>query len=250
MKRFGFHIALMLLMTWVGCNVPAEGPDTIPQTVEARPSLSELCSQFFTDKCAIDHNFVEVYANLFDPIRDSVTRVFEIGILRGASHLMWQAYFPNADIFGIDIEDKSDLEAKGIKTFVADQSNRADLQGFLDKYGTAFDIILDDGGHAMHHQQVSFGFLFEQVKPGGYYIIEDVHTSLPQFYPSKFFNVKEDESNTTLKMIETYFRTSAVVSEYMLPEEVEYLHRNIEKMELSYRTTPRHSMVCIIQKKK
>ena len=37
-----------------------------------------------------------------------------------------------------------------------------------------FDIILDDGSHIVEHMILSFNTLFKYVKPGGFYIIEDI----------------------------------------------------------------------------
>tara|TARA_B110000908_G_scaffold170256_1_gene229266 strand:+ start:690 stop:3299 length:2610 start_codon:yes stop_codon:yes gene_type:complete len=213
-------------------------------------SLAEMCEAFPTDKCSNGHNFIEEYDVLFAPMRDTMDKFFEIGILNGVSHLMWNEYFPNARVYGIDIWDYSEKsKGTGIETFVADQSNRDDLQAFIDKYGGGFDVILDDGGHAMDHQQVSFGFLFKHLNPGGYYIIEDVHTSLPNYYPDPAFKVNEDESNTTLKMLENFVRNSNIVSQYMTVEEMAYIEENIETMDISYRITRHHSIMCVIKKK-
>lgn len=213
-------------------------------------SLSEMCEKYPTDKCLSGHNFIEIYDKLFSPMRDSMERFFEIGILNGVSHLMWNEYFPNAQIFGIDIRDYSEKsKGSGIITHVADQSNRKDLQVFIDKYGTDFDVILDDGGHAMDHQQISFGFLFEHLKPGGYYIIEDVHTSLPKYYPDPDFKVNQDGSNTTLFMMEHFIRNNEIISPYMTQAEMKYIEQNIETVDISYRVTRHHSILCIIQKK-
>lgn len=38
-------------------------------------------------------------------------------------------------------------------------------------------MILDDGGHTMVQQVISFKYLFPHVKSGGLYIIEDLHIS-------------------------------------------------------------------------
>lgn len=213
-------------------------------------SLIEMCDTFPTDKCPDRHGFIEIYDPLFEPMRNDSVRFFEIGILTGLSHLMWRNYFQQGEIFGIDLRDYSRVAAKeGIKTYVADQSNRGDLSRFIDASGGDFDVILDDGGHAMHHQQVSLGYLFSEVKPGGMFIIEDVHTSLPELYPDSAFIVNETETNTTLMMLETFIRTGEVHSEYMTDQEALYLEKNIERVELHYRRNVRHSIVCVIHKK-
>ena len=43
----------------------------------------------------------------FAPLKTEPLRVLEIGIERGGSLLMWRDYFPNAQVFGIDITDKT-----------------------------------------------------------------------------------------------------------------------------------------------
>ena len=129
---------------------------------------------------------------------------------------MWSEYFSKGTVFGIDVYSLDQLHAwirnsgfpdflpdkpdtGRIKTFVADQANREQLKRFIDASGGDFDIVLDDGGHTMEQQQTSFGFFFKYVKPGGYYVIEDVHTSLPELY--RGYGVQDNEANTTLTMI-------------------------------------------------
>lgn len=251
MNKFNYTFVVLILILFSACGSLKDKKGTSSSsTQESRPTLYDLCAKYSSDKCHQAHNFIEFYDRLFTPKRDSIERFFEIGILNGASHLMWKDFFPNAEIYGIDLKDYSEKSKKdGIHTFVANQANRDDLQAFIDVHGGNFDVILDDGGHAMDHQQISLGFLFQFIKPGGYFIIEDVHTSLPGFYPSDF-HVNETQSNTTLLMIERYIRTSQLVSEYMTPQEMMYLQKNIESIELTHRTNRLHSTMCIIQKKK
>lgn len=214
-------------------------------------TLPEFCDSFPTDKCPAQHNFVEFYESLFAPMRKDKIRFFEIGILNGYSHLMWRTYFRNAYIFGIDIKDYSRQSVgSGVFTYVADQSNREDLAGFIKEYGGDFDVILDDGGHAMDHQQVSLGYLFQYVKPGGYFIIEDVHTSLPKYYPTEDFKVNETGSNTTLFMLEWFIRNREIQSEYMTEAERFYLQENIDYVQVIFRDNAKHSILCVIRKKK
>lgn len=244
--KASFVIAFSLLQFICFGQVDSSPSDSIL----TRPTLVEMCARYPTDKCMDGHKFVEIYQDLFEDERDSMERFFEIGILNGVSHLMWREYFPNADIFGIDIRDYSaQSQRTGIQTFVADQSNREDLAACIDSFGGNFDVILDDGGHAMDHQQVSLGYLFQYVKPGGLFIIEDVHTSLPNYYPDEEFKVNEDQTNTTLFMIEWFIRTGQIKSEYMNRAEMLYLEQNIESIQLHYRDTKNHSILCVIKKK-
>jgi len=211
-------------------------------------SLLELAKIFNTDKQTSWHNFIDTYNRNFAPIQDSVEKILEIGIFNGASHKMWKCFFHNAEVYGIDIKQKPWVEQLGIHTYIANQANREQLQGFIDEYKGGFDIIVDDGGHWMNHQQVSLGFLFKHLKPGGLFIIEDVHTSIPKFY--KGFGVDATQSNTTLKMINDYITTEKIVSEYLLPEEIKYLEQDIEYVELMKRKNGLHSTLCVFRKKK
>ena len=108
--------------------------------------------------------------------------------------------------------------------------------------GSDIHVLIDDGGHTMEQQQVSLGFLFKHVRPGGYYVIEDVHTSLPALW--KGYGVEQGERNTTLRMLENFVRSpaAAIASKYMLPDETAYLNAHIESLNLSYR--PAHAQYC------
>jgi len=241
-----YSVILFLTFFWLSPNkFYAQG--TSVSSSQSSKDLTELCCKFKTDKCSNLHNYIEIYENYFAPLRESTEKLFEIGILSGASHLMWKEYFHKAEIYGIDIEDCSHLEEKGIHTFIADQANRDHLKNFIRNYGEQYDIIIDDGGHSMEQQQVSFGFLFKYVKPGGLYIIEDVHTSLKNYYDG--FGVKADGSNNTFRLIIQYMATGNIKSEYMSQQEINYLRSNIANCNMVYITTSSHSMMCIIKKK-
>ncbi|MDP8208325.1 MAG: class I SAM-dependent methyltransferase [Candidatus Electryonea clarkiae] len=199
-----------------------------------------------TDKCMEAHGFTEIYEHILFPLRDLKIRICEIGIAGGGSLVLWQEYFKNSTVYAIDIDEYAKLNSQRVKTFVADQANRDQLQSFIDKYDGDFDFILDDGGHSMEQQQVSFGFLFKHVKPGGYYIIEDVQTSLPYYYGG--FGVNEDENNTSLKMINNFVKSAHIKSQYLTSEEEEYLDNHIEYCNLFFRNGIGHSIACVFKK--
>lgn len=212
-------------------------------------SLIDLCAKFKTDKCGNEHNYIDYYEPLFSPLRESVERFLEIGILHGASHHLWQAYFQKAEIYGIDIDPNSLINEGRIHSMIADQSDRKDLKKFSESFPGNFNVIIDDGGHSMKQQQVSFAYFFPFIELGGYFIIEDVHTSLSDFYPPQFYGVNTDSSNTTLEMLVTFIKTGEIESEYLTLSEKEYLKNSIDFIQLVARNNEKHSLMCVIRKK-
>ncbi len=158
------------------------------------PLLSELADRYGSDKgfsVLNSHGYTRVYESLMSSARHQPIRILEIGLLHPVLHgshrdalgrfsvapslQMWAEYLPNAQIFGLDIEDFSGLQHPRIQTFRADQSDRVSLVQAAQAAGGAFDMIIDDGSHASHHQQITLGALFPFVRSGGLYVIEDLH---------------------------------------------------------------------------
>jgi hypothetical protein len=201
-----------------------------------------------TDKGFPGHGYTEMYERFLWQWKNEPIRIFEIGIAGGGSIAMWLEYFPRASIYGVDINDSSRFEQARVKTCIADQANRAQLKKCLDAFGGQFDLLVDDGGHSMEQQQVSLGFLFPYVRPGGFYSIEDLHTSLPNVYPD--FGVEPDESNSTVNMIFNYIKSApgVITSKYIRPEEKKDLDANIESTSFHFSNNQGHSMMCLFKK--
>jgi hypothetical protein len=162
-------------------------------------SLTSIANKHGTDKGTegpVDdwpaHLYTDIYEAYLWPLRQQEVRVLEIGLgVRGgrwdaqiaqgrnadggASIKMWAEYFPRARIFGVDINPASHLDTDRIVTFVADQGDPAQLRKVVEDAGSEdFDVIIDDGSHRADHQQITFGVLFEHLRPGGMYFIEDL----------------------------------------------------------------------------
>ena len=117
--------------------------------------------RYNTDK--YEHGFIDVYEPYFNNLKD-VKNVLEIGVYFGGSLQYLSDKFPDAKIYGIDIEDKTQYNTDNITTYIVNQEDRNALNKFLEETNVEFDIIIDDGGHTMKQQQVSFGTLFKSLK--------------------------------------------------------------------------------------
>jgi len=117
------------------------------------------------------HHYIESYDRLFTPMRDKEINVLEIGINRGESLAMWREYFPNANIYGIDIKLPKD-KIDGVTMLECSQIDQLKLDELFK--GINFDIVVDDGSHKIQHQLLSAKYLWSKMNKDGLYIIEDI----------------------------------------------------------------------------
>jgi hypothetical protein len=142
-----------------------------------------LLRVFGSDKHRPDvHLYGWTYQELFRRQKYRRVKLLEIGIggdendVGGRSLLAWQAFFPFATIIGMDYLPHDEVATRHTRFRRADQGSSDDLATLCAEEGP-FDIIIDDGSHLNRHQLFSFQHLFEALKDGGTYVIEDVYTS-------------------------------------------------------------------------
>tara|TARA_E500000331_G_C17059623_1_gene627621 strand:- start:122 stop:826 length:705 start_codon:yes stop_codon:yes gene_type:complete len=199
-------------------------------------TLKELTIKYDVD--ALELGYTDLYAPLFDGIREDVTKVLEIGVETGRSHRLWLEYFPNATIYGFDIFTYGSEELHRLQKgnpnldrsvmFKGDQERVDDLEEFLSLHGDDFDIIIDDGGHTMRQQQISMGVLFQAVKSGGHYIIEDLHTCSGE-WPSLYgYQTINDGDTLTTDLLKSIINKDDSVREtnYLTKDLLDYIRDN------------------------
>jgi len=135
--------------------------------------LSELGLKYGTDKIG-KHNYLPVYHEMFKDRRDTVNKVVEIGAGEGLGLRMFRDYFPNAMIYGAEIEDKRLFEEDRIRVIKCDQSKALDLSVLLEITGTDIDLFIDDGSHRPEDQISTFLAVMPKLNKGAIYVIEDV----------------------------------------------------------------------------
>ena len=197
--------------------------------IQGRTPLSRLCDASGSDKGFQKHLYTTVYEEFIKP--GKVHALLEIGLFchddqkkagldyfsSAPSLTMWAEYLPDARIYGYDIKDFTSARGEWTGIIQGDQSKPKDLAK-LRELGESFDVIIDDGLHASKHQQVSFSCLFELVKPGGLYIIEDLH-----YQPDK-----DEQELKTREALKTLKQGGKWTSAHATPEQITFIENNVE----------------------
>lgn len=184
--------------------------------------LTEIGQKYGTDK-ATYHFFTEVYDDIFQQYENP--RILEIGVAQYKSIAMYLEYFKNPYIVAMDINDKPQYVNKQWKFVQGDQTLISDLSKCIEGE-ELFDIVLDDGGHTMKQQQVTFGYLIDYVKSGGYYILEDLHTSFVKDY------IEADCEFSSYEMLEKIEKKIVPFSNYIDNIQQEHLLTKIETIDI------------------
>ena len=131
----------------------------------------------------IAHDYLRHYDFLFSPFREDTFSLVEFGCQKGNSLRMWEQYFPNAEIYGVDLDGFAKHSEKGrVHVVIGDATSQETYDILKAETGGAF-IIIDDASHAWGDQRRSFELFWDMVSPGGFYVIEDLECGTLGAFP-------------------------------------------------------------------
>jgi SAM-dependent methyltransferase len=204
---------------------PCDGSSVLAQEIRKINVIAptEMCRIMLwsgSDKSLVRHNFTTIYSALFNERRNQRLRIFELGLgtnnptlvssmgeygTPGASLRGWRQLFPNALVYGADIDRDILFEEDRIKTFYCDQLDRDAIQELWSQpdLNGGMDIIIDDGLHTIDANRSFLDASIGHLRPGGIYVIEDILTStLGQWRDQLETNYSKQFPNCDFALIE------------------------------------------------
>ncbi len=153
--------------------------------------LGEIFIKHGSDKSFPSHRYDLVYENIFGEIgTQHPVKILEIGLgsnnpdtvshmgesgTPGASLFSYRDYFPNAMIYGADIDTRILFESDRIKTVFVDQLDSSSFKSMHDALGRPeLDIFIEDGLHSVTASLNSLNYALAHVRRGGFIILEDL----------------------------------------------------------------------------
>ena len=151
-------------------------------------------SHFFSDNIKHSgHGYDAFYEKLFRENRTKNLNIMEFGIHHGDSLAALSSYFPNANIVGVDKNPFStNYKSKRIRTLHCDVSSEKNLESLSNYLNKDYDYIIDDASHNPIHQKLTLFSMFQNLKSGGIFVIEELN-----FFQSE--NNKDDPNQNFLR---------------------------------------------------
>ncbi len=134
----------------------------------------------FNDKGSV-HSYIDIYEELLAPYRATANRFLEIGVFDGWSIKMFEAYFLNAEVHGIDCSDQPHGGLADLRPMIESRMHHIHIFDATDEAAAeknvgalTFDVIIDDAAHNIEQQMKLIDVWMPRLSPGGLYIVEDI----------------------------------------------------------------------------
>lgn len=142
----------------------------------AKPDMS--FEDAYTEASSKPRDYFEQYDEILCGVdRFASYKILEIGVDIGSGVRALSKYFPNSQIFGLDINPDCAVHAgENIQIVIGSQVDDEILTRLSQE---KFDLIIDDGSHHNSHVIPTCNRLFPSLSSEklGLYVIEDTHTS-------------------------------------------------------------------------
>ena len=143
--------------------------------------LKELFNKYTCDKGSLKHHYYKEYEQYFEDCRLEELNILEIGTFKGASTDAFRDYFPNSNLYVIDLFDRvrpenvKALHKDRVKWIESDSTSSSLPSKIRSEWGDIkFDFIIDDGAHWPEANQLTFQNTMPFLSQNGTYFIEDV----------------------------------------------------------------------------
>lgn len=186
-----------------GAGATSPAPAPAHEDPRLGMDLTGLAQEFGTDKWGA-HRYTPHYQRHLARFRDRRFTLLEIGIggadkpdVGGESLRMWKWFFPQAEVVGLDIFDKSFVDEPRVHTYQGSQVDPGVLERIIEERGAPL-VVIDDGSHRPEHVRETFRLLFPLLPDGAVYAIEDIQTS---YWPQWHGSLDRDSKETSMGLV-------------------------------------------------
>jgi len=188
-------VALVFLCIFISIGTNLLGQNLSMREILAKYMINGFDVPGGTDKDTL-HSYIESYAELLEPFRNTECNLLEIGVQYGGSSLLWHDYLPHAKLYLMDIQNivpekiNMVLNRDRVRFEIMDAYRPEAVSKMKKICPEGFDIIIDDGDHALTSQLFLVQNYLGLLKKGGVMIIEDLQND--QYFRDLMSQIDDD----------------------------------------------------------
>jgi len=157
--------------------------------------MEKFCNNLALSDKGSTHSYLEVNEAIFARFKNKNINIIEIGTSNGGSIALWDNYFNNAKIYGVDIIDSKLMIDEIINKDNIILFNSTDgydinfvTENFINK-NIKFDILIDDGPHTLQSMKDFIKLYLPLIKDNGIFVIEDIPLGIPDNHTQPLMSV-------------------------------------------------------------
>jgi len=174
------------------------------------------------------HQYAFFYDKYFKDIKNNQLNILELGSFKGGAAAAFSFFFKNSKIYSGDLyPDIFNFYSKKIINFKIDTSSEDSINKFIEINNLKYDIVVEDAGHFLKDQIISFFLLFKILKPKGTFVIEELD----------FPDTRQDmniynEKPTLRQILNCVINKQDFFSKYINISDKEYFLKNFDSIEI------------------
>jgi len=139
----------------------------------------------WNEKKMYTHKYSIFYEKYFSKFKHKEIKILELGSHEGKGIASFYYYFPNAHLYGANINPFQMIyKSKRVTELFVDVASKEILNNLAHHLDFDLDIIIDDASHNLRDILITLPIFFKKLKNNGIYVIEDIN----QFHVFKELN--------------------------------------------------------------
>lgn len=188
------------------------------------------------------HSYHKFYERYLSKIKNTDLDVLEIGSFRGNAAAALYFYLPLSKITCVDLfPDLFLYKSKRINNYYLDNSSEKEIQSKILINDKKYDLVIEDAGHYYKDQIISLFKIFQKLKKGGIYVIEELD------FPDTRADMNLKNDHPTLQEILLLIKSNKDFDSSLVPKnEKQFFLSNYDTIEI---IKGNFNNICFIKKK-
>jgi methyl-accepting chemotaxis protein len=191
-------------------------------------TFNQLIEKFNIDTNSNIYEYIQTYDSYINKYTENITKILTLDMPDNVLEFL-NVYFKYAYIYNLTFNTNKSYDSNYITSFYAKSDDPKHTYRIIKKYGSNYDIIIDNYSTIISDQQQHLSSFFKHVKSNGYYFLNRLDTSSNK----TFLKNKKHIKFNTFKVLSNFIKKKQINSHFITSDDAEYLNNTISKCDIN-----------------